>query len=77
MPYRSKRELPKQVRNNIPEHAQEIFQDAYNNAEEFYSDPKKRKDKNESAEVVASKVAWSAVKKEYTKQGNKWVRRKS
>ena len=75
MPYRSKRELPKQVRNNIPEHAQEIYQDAYNSAEEFYSDPKKRRDRSDSPEEVAAKVAWSAVKKEYRKKEDSWVRK--
>jgi len=66
MPYDSIKELPDSVRNNLPEHAQEIFLSAYNNAWEQYQDPAKRRGK-QPLEVVANKVAWSAVKQEYRK----------
>ena len=75
MPYRSKKELPKQVKNNLPEHAQEIYQDTYNNAEEYYSDPKRRDDPNEPIDRVAAKVAWGAIKKKYKKVGDEWIKR--
>ncbi|MDQ6724448.1 MAG: ChaB family protein, partial [Thermoproteota archaeon] len=39
-----------------------------------YKDPEKRRGgKTESAEEIAHKVAWAAVKKEYTKKNDKWV----
>jgi cation transport regulator len=66
MPYQSTIELPEGVRDNLPEHAQEIYLAAYNNAFEEYSDPQKRRG-NETLEEVARKVAWAAVKKEYVK----------
>lgn len=74
MPYKSKRELPKGVRNNLPLDAQEIYQDTYNNAEDYYSDKTKRKNPKESKEEVAAKVAWSAVKSKYKKVDDKWKR---
>jgi cation transport regulator len=42
MPYQSTMELPEGVRDNLPEHAQEIYLAAYNNAVEEYSDPPPR-----------------------------------
>lgn len=74
MPYSSKKDLPKQVRDNLPEKAQEIFRKAYNNAYDEYSDPDKRRG-DESREETANKVAWAAVKNEYEKKGDKWVKK--
>lgn len=75
MPYKSKKELPKQVKGNLPEGAQEIYQDAFNNAEDFYADPKKRRNKSEDKDTVAAKVAWNAVKNKYEKKGEEWVKK--
>lgn len=72
MPYNSNKDLPDRVKNNLPEHAQEIYREAYNNATKQYESPKKRRGA-ESQEETAHKVAWAAVKKKYTKQGDKWV----
>jgi cation transport regulator len=66
MPYGSLNELPGSIKDNLPQHAQEIYLAAYNNALEQYKDPEKRKG-NSSLEEVARKVAWAAVKKEYEK----------
>ena len=76
MPYQNIFELPEGVRENLPEHAQEIYLSAYNNAVEEYNDPKKRRG-NEDLETVARKVAWAAVKKEYNKDpaSGKWVKK--
>jgi cation transport regulator len=60
--------------DKLPTHAQEIFKEAHKNALDQYSDPKKRRGgKKESQEEVAHKVAWSAVKRTYKKDGNNWV----
>lgn len=69
MPYNKIDELPDSVRNNLPEHAQHIFLKAYNNAWEKYSKPEDRRGKS-SREETAMKIAWAAVKKEYTKNEN-------
>lgn len=38
MPYNYLTDLPDSVRNNLPEHAQEIYRTAYNSAEEQYGE---------------------------------------
>lgn len=56
MPYDSNSDLPANIANHLPEHAQSIFRKAFNNALVEYHN-----------EVNAFQVAWSAVKKEYKK----------
>ena len=74
MPYKKKEELPKQVKDNLPQEAQKIFKEAYNNAWDQYKDSGKRRG-NESREEAANKVAWAAVKKKFKKQDDDWVKR--
>jgi cation transport regulator len=65
--------------DELPSHAQEIFKEAHSSALEQYKDPNKRREgKKDSAEEVAHKVAWSAVKKKYKKdnEDDKWVKKK-
>jgi cation transport regulator len=38
MPYEKLTDLPERVRNNLPEHAQEIYKEAFNSAEEQYGE---------------------------------------
>ena len=60
--------------DSLPEHAQEIYKEAHVNALKQYQKPEKRRGgKKQSAEQVAHKVAWTAVKKKYEKQGGTWV----
>lgn len=66
MPYNSTEELPDNVRNVLPAHAQDIYKEAFNSAYEEYKDPDERRD-NASREEVAHRVAWSAVKNKYEK----------
>jgi cation transport regulator len=74
MPYQSVAELPDSVRDNLPKHAQEIFQEAYNSAWDTYADPDKRRD-DASREEVANRVAWAAVKQSYHKNDQgRWVK---
>lgn len=77
MPYKNNADLPESVRDNLPEHAQTIFREAFNNAHEQYKDPKKRENPDESSETVAMKVAWAAVKHEYVKneKTGKWEKK--
>ena len=67
MPYDNLSDLPDSVRNNLPKHAQEIYKEAFNSAEEQYGE-----------EDRAHCVAWSAVENKYEKndKGN-WVRKKN
>ncbi|MFC1774958.1 ChaB family protein [Nanoarchaeota archaeon] len=75
MPYKTNKDLPERVRDNLPQGAQTIFRKAFNNAEKQYRDPKKRRGKA-SLEEVCNKVSWSAVKSKYEKDDSgKWVRK--
>jgi cation transport regulator len=75
MPYRSNNELPPSVRDNLPGEAERIYKEAFNNAEKQYRDPQNRRDPEESKDAVAAKVAWSAVKRKFKKQGDTWVKK--
>lgn len=64
MPYKSKEELPKGVKDALPSTAQEIFRKAFNSALSQYKE-----------EERAMKVAWAAVKKAgYKKIDDKWMK---
>lgn len=64
MPYPKISDLPDSVKDNLPEHAQEIYKEAFNSAWEEYGHDEER----------AHRVAWGAVKKSYEKddQTGKW-----
>ena len=63
--------------DTLPAHGQKIYNKAHKNALKQYTSPSKRRGgKQQSKEEVAHKVAWSAVKKEYKKKGDKWVPKK-
>jgi cation transport regulator len=69
MPYKSISDLPDNVRDVLPKHAQEIFQEAFNSAFDEYKERGA-----EGREETAFKVAWAAVKKKYRKNDKtgKW-----
>jgi cation transport regulator len=74
MPYHTLDDLPENVTNVLPKHAQEIYRAAFNSAWDEYRDPDERR-RDASREETAHKVAWAAVKKEYEKDGDKWRRK--
>ena len=65
IPYKQITQLPDNVKNNLPKHAQEIYKEAFNSAEDQYGE-----------ESRAHRVAWSAVEQKYEKsdKGN-WVQK--
>jgi cation transport regulator len=71
MPYDRNAELPDSVRDNLPEHAQTIYREAFNSAFEEYKSARDRRT-DASREETAHKVAWSAVKQKYEKRGDRW-----
>jgi cation transport regulator len=75
MPYQRNADLPRSVRDTLPEGAQTIYRKAYNSAWEEYRDADKRRG-SAGREETAHRVAWSAVKGSYTKKGERWVRKK-
>ncbi len=76
MPYVRLDELPASVRDNVPEHAQEIYKEAFNSAWDQYEDPDDRRG-DATREETAHRVAWAAVKEQYAKGGDgKWHAKK-
>jgi cation transport regulator len=73
MPYNKVSELPESVKGNLPQHAQEIYQAAFNNAWDQYDEARERRGDN-SREETAHSVAWAAVKRDYEKDDatGKW-----
>lgn len=60
--------------DSLPQHAQEIYKEAHVNALKQYQNPAKRRGgKKQSAEQVAHKTAWAAVKRKYEKQEDMWA----
>lgn len=72
MPYDRNVDLPKQVRDSLPDDAQAIYRKAFNSAWEQYEDEEDRRG-DASREETAHRVAWAAVKQSYTKEGERWV----
>ena len=66
MPYRTITDLPNSVTDHTPKHAQEIYLAAFNSAYDEYKQACDRK-KGSDHEETAHRVAWSAVKKSYSK----------
>lgn len=68
MPYGYNSELPASVRSYLPDHAQDIYREAFNHAFEAHrSDPRQ--------EEEAHRIAWAAVKRRYVKEADQWVER--
>jgi cation transport regulator len=76
MPYKKNSDLPESVREHLPNHAQDIYRETYNSAEQTYADPHKRT-RGGSQEEAAHRAAWASVKHEYEKEpnGDRWVPR--
>ena len=66
MPYQINADLPPSVRDHLPEHAQDIFREAFNHAFAAHErDPRQ--------EEAAFRIAWAAVKERYEKVGKESV----
>ncbi len=64
MPYDTNEALPPSVRAHLPEHAQDIYREAFNHAWDRYH-----------LDEIAHRVAWAAVKRRYVKADGDWVER--
>jgi cation transport regulator len=67
-PYEEIGDLPARVRAHLPEHAQDIYLAAFNNAWQQHADDPR-------CEEIAHRIAWAAVKRVYEKVGDRWVHR--
>lgn len=75
MPYQNLNDLPASVQDSLPEHAQEIYLEAFNSAHGQYDQLGDRRE-GSSRDETAHRVAWAAVKKVYEKNDEgRWVRR--
>ena len=68
MPYRSNVDLPASVRNHLPQHAQDIYREAFNHAFAAHEGDARQ-------EEIAHRIGWAAVKRSYVKIGDQWVSR--
>jgi cation transport regulator len=77
MPFINKSDLPESVIDNLPQHAQVFYREAYISAWEQYRDPDKRRG-DASREETAHRIAWSAVTNDYEKddKSGKWKKKK-
>ena len=67
MPYATNDDLPARVRRVLPEHAQDIYRAAFNDAHARYG---------AAREAVAHRIAWAAVKRRYVQRAaGFWVAR--
>jgi len=56
VPYLTNDDLPLSVGHHLPEHAQDIYREAFNHAWQEYAENPRR-------EEIALRVAWAAVKR--------------
>lgn len=72
MPFKNNSDLPEDIVDKLPAHAQDIYREAFNSAYEQYVEEKGQD------EGHAHAVAWSAVKKKYQKneETGKWEDKK-
>jgi cation transport regulator len=68
MPYVTNEKLPPSVRIHLPEHAQDIYREAFNHAYAAHAGEIDR-------EPRSHMIAWAAVKRCYVKDGSEWVPR--
>ncbi|WP_416067592.1 ChaB family protein [Rhizobium sp. ZK1] len=68
MPYIDNSDLPASVRASLPDHAQDIYRQAFNHAFDAYKDDPRQ-------EEVSHRIAWAAVKRSYVKIGGHWAAR--
>jgi cation transport regulator len=68
MPYATNADLPAAVRQHLPDHAQDIYREAFNHAYAAHQEDVRQ-------EEAAHRIAWAAVKRSYVKSGESWVLR--
>jgi cation transport regulator len=61
-------DLPPSVGSHLPEHAQDIYREAFNHAFADHAGESRQ-------EEAAHWIAWAAVKRTYIKVGNSWIAR--
>jgi cation transport regulator len=62
MPYQTNADLPASVRHHLPEHAQDIYREAFNHAYAAHAGESRQ-------EEAAHRIAWAAVKRSLRQGG--------
>jgi cation transport regulator len=68
MPYRTNDDLPVSLRALLPDHAQDIYREAFNHAYAAHAGDVRQ-------EEAARRIAWAAVKRSYVRVGESWIAR--
>jgi cation transport regulator len=68
MPYERNADLPQNLRRVLPEHAQDIYREAFNHAYAAHAGEARQ-------DEAAHRIAWAAVKRSYVKTSEGWLRR--
>jgi len=66
MPYRTNDDLPASIRRRLPQHAQDIYREAFNHAFAAHVGDTRQ-------EEAAHRIAWAAVKRSYVKVDDTWI----
>jgi cation transport regulator len=66
MPYRVNSDLPPAVRRRLPDHAQDIYREAFNHAWAGHAGEGRQ-------EEAAHRIAWAAVKRSHVRVGDEWL----
>jgi cation transport regulator len=66
MPYRTNADLLTSGSSHLPEHAQDIYREAFNHAYAAHAGESRQ-------EEAAHRIAWAAVKRSYVKVDGRWV----
>lgn len=68
MPYASNSDLPENLQRLLPDHAQDIYREAFNHAFDAHRGHPRQ-------EETAHRIAWAAVKRSYVKTEAGWEKR--
>lgn len=68
MPYERNADLPDNLQRILPEHARDIYREAFNHAYAAHAGETRQ-------EEAAHRIAWAAVKRSYVKTSAGWVKR--
>jgi cation transport regulator len=69
MPYRANTDLPPTLKEHLPDHAQDIYREAFNHAWDEHAGEGRQ-------EEAAHRIAWAAVKRSFVKVGDDWMARR-
>jgi cation transport regulator len=64
LPYYKNSDLPDHVKSGLPDHGQDLYREAYNDAWDIFRDPARR-DEGRDHEACSHDHAWAAIEAKY------------